>query len=243
MDRTPEENIPWDEIGETLGLLAAMCRVVGALFARSPDTDTIVSLRDVDAEDNLALNPEDPEWAEGLRLLGGYCCQADLERARLGATGDHSNLFVGPTHVLAPPWSSIYLNERTLFGAATAQVGETYRRFGLQVPNRGQEPEDHIAFELEFVAEMDRRVQSALEREDPVTACEDLAALDDFLVGHVQVWLGRFLSLVEEQAETAFYRGLAKITRSLVAMEAQHVSELRTLLGAAPRAPCSGQGL
>ncbi len=243
MDRKPEEDIRWDEIGETFGLLAAMCRAAGTLFARSPDTSTILSLRNLDGEDSLALAREDPGWAEGLRLLAGYCRQTDVEKAVLDATGDHSTLFVGPTHVLAPPWSSIYLNEGRLFGAATAQVSETYRRFGLQVPNRGQEPEDHIAFELEFVAEMDRRVQRSLERGDVRTAGADLAALDDFLVGHLQVWLGHLLGLVEEKAETAFYGGLAKMTRSLVAMEAQRVAELSTLLDDAPPAAGLGEGL
>ena len=63
-----------------------------------------------------------------------------------------NSLFVGPGKLLAPPYESAYLNEnRVLMQQETLSVRKFYEQAGLELICKNHEPDDHIAFELEFV--------------------------------------------------------------------------------------------
>lgn len=218
-------NDPWSEVSDTFAALSVISSLLSGLFAAPPDENMWVTLRDLDSEDSLLLNGEDPDWTQGLRLLAGFCRGSDPRQRLLNVIGDHSRLFVGPTHVYAPPWASVHMNIGLLHGPATQEIIAAYHSAGLQPPKPDQEPPDHIAMELDFVAELDRRIAEAAGKRDLGAASQTLVALRGFLCNYVDPWLERFLDLVAEHAETDFYRGLARVTRAAIAM--QHAFALR----------------
>ena len=63
-------------------------------------------------------------------------------------------LFVGPGTPLAPPWESVcrHKDEALVFQKETLEVRAAYQELGLQVEKLHHEPDDHIAYELEFFA-------------------------------------------------------------------------------------------
>jgi len=214
-----------EEIAGTFGALAMIYDVISRLFANALDQGMAESLEFMDEDVNLLLNPDDPDWTEGLCQIASYCRGNDIAKV-LQAIGDHSQLFVGPGHLPAPPWASVYLDQGMMFGASTLKVADMYKRFGLTVPRPGTEPDDHIAFELGFVAVLNQKLQAAIEAGDHGQAAEMLQALSGFVNDHMAVWLEPFLCRVEEHAETDFYRGLARVTRALTSLERRFLSQL-----------------
>lgn len=225
------------EIAGTFGTLAMIHNVISRLYADAIHQNMVEGLQSLDEKENLLLIPDDPDWTEGLGQIAAYCRGHNVEQKVLEATGDHSRLFVGPGHLLAPPWASVYLDTGTMYGPSTLKVADTYKRFGLTVPNPGTEPDDHIAFEMAFVAALYQKVQSEVEAGDFADAAENTEALSKFVNDHLSVWLTPFLSRIEEHAETEFYCGLAKVTRALAALDQRFIShllsELKGALGTA----------
>ena len=65
---------------------------------------------------------------------------------------DYAGLFVGPFLVPAPPYGSVYLEDkRQLMGDSTIDVRRHYLSFGLDLSPDFKEAPDHICAELEFM--------------------------------------------------------------------------------------------
>ena len=90
---------------------------------------------------------------------------------------------------------------------------EAYAEAGLGVPDWRQRPDDHLVFQLQFVASL---LDAAT-----VDACRRAAR---FLDDHTLRWLPEFAERVAHRAGTPFYAGLAMLT-------AIYVDELRDVLG------------
>ena len=69
--------------------------------------------------------------------------------------------------MLVAPWESVHRSPRGLtFQASTLGVRELYRAWQLEVPDLHREPDDHIAFEIAFLAHLSLRAAEALETSD-----------------------------------------------------------------------------
>jgi len=65
---------------------------------------------------------------------------------------EYARLFVGPFHVEAPPYGSVYLETNgRLMGESTIAVKKFYQKYGLELDQDFSELPDHISAELEFV--------------------------------------------------------------------------------------------
>ena len=103
-----------------------------------------------------------------------------------------NRLFVGPDSVPAPPYASVYLEpEPQLMGRSTDQIRELMRALGLTPPRPGQEPEDHISYELELWC-----ILARLNEVQP--GREVKAALAWLTEERLAVWLPAFIKRAEE---------------------------------------------
>jgi len=146
----------------------------------------------------------------GLSLI-----QADIRRLAKGDDllaeahlNDYQRLFLGPGHLLAPPWESVYRShEHVLFDHTTLEVRKAYRQMGFIVAN-SEEPDDHIGLELLFVAILSEK-----------SAAGDGAARharDAFFGQHLLPWVPDFCADVAGHAVTDLYRGLARLTLGIL---------------------------
>ena len=128
---------------------------------------------------------------------------------------DYSKLFVGPYKLLAPPYGSVYLeNTRRVMGDSTLDIKNRYSEEGLQVHLK--EAPDHIAIELEFMYFLiSKEVEAALNY-DTVNTAAYLEKQEDFLETHLGIWVSDLASNIAANAETIFYRNLARLTDSFV---------------------------
>jgi len=123
---------------------------------------------------------------------------------------DYRRLFIGPGHVPAPPWESVYLSiDGLVFEEQTMAVRKAYARYDLQSPKRYNEPDDHFGLEMAFMAHLCTLALAAIQTGDSEGLTGHLHAQRDFLREHLLLWAPEFLNRVIEHAQTAYYRGAA----------------------------------
>jgi len=131
---------------------------------------------------------------DGLALVTAACRtladSVDPGAGRL-LQADYDQLFVAPDHLPVPPWESVYrTSERLVFDWPTLQVRDEYRRMDIAT-TRPADPDDHVGLELLFMGIL----------------CEREAA------GDIQA------ALAQANATTDLFRGLAPLTRGVLAQD------------------------
>jgi len=158
-----------------------------------------------------------PDLAAGARRLGEEFVAEGADNLLL----DYTRLFLGPTHIIAKPYGSVWLEQQTtLMGKSTLAVLELYKEGGFEMDEEFRELPDHIAAELEFLYLLIYRENEA-QRNGKPEALEAKAPLRKrFLEQHLGRWVGPFTVAMRAGAQSAFYRELAALTDRFVRMEA-----------------------
>ncbi len=165
----------------------------------------------------IAAAQVDADLVAPVRRLGAAFAAEDLETLLV----DYTRLFLGPAHILAKPYASVWLEQKQeLMQDSTMELLELYAEGGFEMDEDFRELPDHVAAELEFLYLMIFRENQA-RRDGDGRALKELADLRQrFLSEHLAKWIGAFATSVEAGAQTAFYRELAPLTHRFVAMEA-----------------------
>ena len=140
---------------------------------------------------------------------------------------DYAKLFVGPFSLLAPPYGSVYLEgERMVMGISTADVQKYYRATGLDVDAQFKDAPDHVAAELEFMHFLIFNEMEATDQGGADDAINYLKMQRSFLEYHLGAWISDFSVKVLNNAQTAFYRNLARATEAFVMHDLQTITVL-----------------
>ncbi len=217
-------SIDWQEMltGEML-----LFNMLGRIFYTYPTNDERIWLQSLSDQEIFSEAPfasEKEETNAGLKLLQNWAKQGLSNEIFEGLQADYTRLFIGPGKVVAAPWESVYFNEERLtFQEQTLDVRNWYRRFGLEAEKIYHEPDDHIGLELLFLSHLADLGIQALNEKDDVRFDELMDAQCKFHKQHVGAWAMTWCGLVEGNARTEFYKGLATLTRGAL-------SELSELL-------------
>lgn len=158
-----------------------------------------------------------PDLAARARGLGEEFAAAGAENLLL----DYTRLFLGPTHIIAKPYGSVWLEgQGSLMGESTIAVLELYKEGGFEMDEGFRELPDHIAAELEFLYLLIYRANEADRNGDPEALEAKLALRRRFLDAHLGRWIGPFTAAVKAGAQSVFYRQLAELSDRFVRMEA-----------------------
>lgn len=189
--------------------------LLGKILYTAPQREWLNTLIRGDVFDELPFGADQPLAQQGLQLMQAWCRK---NRAGLTDPGiadlqnDYLALFIGLETVLAPVWESVYLNEdHLLFQEQTLQVRQWYARYGIEIEHMHQEPDDHIALEMMFIAHLAQLGLDSLNHEDEGGFETTLAAQRKFLNEHLLRFAPAWYALVEANAATDFYRGLAQL--------------------------------
>ncbi|MEC4272182.1 molecular chaperone TorD family protein [Adlercreutzia sp. R25] len=156
------------------------------------------------------------------RELLVHLASFDAEEDALGTRvrSEYAELFVGPRPPLAPLYESMYVGyPRRLLSETTKRVRDAYERCGLSVAKRNRVPDDHLGYELEFMAALARREAEALEAADEETAKRWQNDQGRFLEEHLRCWIELFCDRLHE-APGDYYGGWADFVRSFMAEDA-----------------------
>ena len=140
---------------------------------------------------------------------------------------DYTGLFVGPFLAPAPPYGSVYLEDkRQLMGDSTIDVRQHYLSLGLDLSTDFKEAPDHISAELEFMHVLISQGIDAIDAADHRLLSESIHHQQIFLEKHLGTWMPAFSDKVIEHARTDYYRHLATVTRTFVAEDMDALPDL-----------------
>ena len=168
--------------------------------------DAVARVRDALALMHGALAGDGAEGAAADGAAGdGAPAAGDQDGAAAGAVIDddliweYRRLFVGPGHLVAPPWGSVYTDrDCVIFGESTLDLRRWMRENRIKVAEDKGEPEDHIGTMLSLMAWV-------AEHKGEV--------LPEYLQVHLLTWAPHYLGILERETTHPFYRGLAQLTR------------------------------
>lgn len=197
-----------DDPAATVDAFAAAWTVLSRLLIQAPTQDLIDTVRSEHMVDQWPLDTSHPANRRGIRLLARSRRAGETEAE---VRRDVQRLFTGPGRLLAPPYESVHLNPSGLiFDSETLAVRAFYRRFGLRAPRLNQEPDDHIALELELLSTLAAR---ALEGEavDGPWADDSVTAIREFVSDHALPWHRRLGELTVEHGQTSFMQAVGNL--------------------------------
>jgi len=174
---------------------AEMLYIAKELF-RFPDQENLAALQESLARLSDWAGLMDGAGA-GTGLDAAAAGDVDLDQLQIDFTGLFINGF--PT-AKAHPFAGWYQGEGIVMGNSDERMRKFYARWGVECDHR-QLSADHIMVELEFMALM------AEKHED---TGDDIyhRAMGEMMSEHMQHWIFDFLTNIQENARTGFYRGL-----------------------------------
>ena len=149
----------------------------------------------------------DPDGALG--LLAPVTALAGATPGDL-ATLEHefNRLFVGPARPVALPVESFYReHDGLVMQRTTLGVRAAYREAGVEVGAKNRFPDDHLAFELAFVAHL--------------LASDAPGQLDAFSRDHLLAWAPQHAAGVLQHSEHPLVRAFAELLTSTIALLGQ----------------------
>ena len=118
---------------------------------------------------------------------------------------EYSKMFVGPSKLTAPPYGSYYLDKGQVMGKSTMAVKDCYGEAGFRVLDQVKEPPDHIAIEMNFLAQLTEREYQYLESGDQDQATRVLNMAGAFYLRHPANWVKEFAQKILDGTHHQFY--------------------------------------
>ncbi|SMB98475.1 chaperone TorD involved in molybdoenzyme TorA maturation [Thermanaeromonas toyohensis ToBE] len=197
--------------------------LLARLYREGPTQDILQALLEEDTLAHLAQGEANEESRKGCRMMEEElkAQRENLKAYEAKLRQDYIHLFIGPGTVKAPPWESVYRSpDRLLFGEETLAVRKFYQSFGVTIKNLYREPDDHLSLELEFMAWLCAQALEGLSRGEWKRYLE---GQQKFLREHLLMWVPAFTKDMENNAETAFFQGLANFTRGFLLQDLEEV--------------------
>ncbi|MCF8130598.1 MAG: molybdopterin-dependent oxidoreductase [Deltaproteobacteria bacterium] len=143
------------------------------------------------------------EMRRGTRILFEFMDKAGLDTHQ-NLRYEYADLFLNAGNNPVIPYESFYADrEPTLYGEQVFQMRDFLRKQGLHKDPNYLEPEDHIAVQFDFLAELNRREQNG----DKTVA----DTRKDFGRRHI-AWRTEFCGVLHSADKSGFYKSLAELT-------------------------------
>lgn len=193
-------------------------RILAALHDREPDSTLASELRAIDFPRSLTLPLANGPAREAVFIMEQSLKQL-LPEPDSGIidelAADYASIYLN-YGIGASPEESVWIDEDNLICQNSMfQVRQWYESFGLSVPDWRTRPDDHLVYQLQFIAHM-------LERGEG-TDTEVLRQVATFMDEHLLRWVGSFAQRVMQRCDTPWFAGAASLT-------AAYAEELRDIL-------------
>ena len=140
---------------------------------------------------------------------------------------EYARLFLGPKHVPAPPFESVYRTKtRHMFGETTIQVRELYKRAGLKIEAEDNLPDDFIGYELEFMYYLSFEALKALNEDNDERLDKVLKYQHHFIKEHLNTWVKDFTKDILENTRMDYFKVVAGLTEEFIEEDYNHIENL-----------------
>jgi TorA maturation chaperone TorD len=194
------------------------------------DIDTIIAADYA----SLAMRLDDAGLlAEGFTDIGRSLARRHTGTRQELAT-DYTMCFDGVDTVdeqVAVPYESVFLGDQPLLNQEPRnQVYLTFLAESVSLKGGIDLPEDHLSFELEFLALLSDRAAAALASGNSAEAVRNLQLSRDFINQHILSWYDLLMSRANKMLKTRFYRGVMKATRGYIDLDLSTIEDMLDLI-------------
>ena len=214
-----------DERESTMRLRAQVYRMFASLYFTELTEEQV---RRFATMDWTLFDDLDDEMATGAHEVARELRHVtSLTREDLAVDYAHIFLAAGSTkdEARAVPFESVFTSETgMLMEQARDDVYHAMRAEGLLPQAELRVPEDHLAFECEFMGALAQRTADALARGDETEARRLVGVQADFRACHLANWVGTFTEAVLACCRTRFYAGIARMTDAFVRVDGELLS-------------------
>ncbi|MBC2582494.1 molecular chaperone [Clostridium sp. DJ247] len=195
-----------------------------ALFYRGDLSKGLDILKSTGILQRFSEYVDNPQLSEGAKIVTKEIDENVKNNKHIDLLLDeHQRLFVGPDHIPAPIYESVYrTKDKLLFGQSELEVRKIYYNSGLEV--KSTEPADHLALELSFMARLCFITKDDFSQQ----VIEYLNKQHDFLKDHLLQWVPLWADAVNANAQTKFWSGLALVTKGWLMNDLAEVQEILT---------------
>jgi anaerobic selenocysteine-containing dehydrogenase/TorA maturation chaperone TorD len=120
---------------------------------------------------------------------------------------EYADIFLNAGVNPAFPYASCYLTRQPLVMGAVPEVRKFYRQANVHKSPAYADLDDHLAVELEFMRHLSDTIAAADDG-----APELVKLLDSFRRDHLMGWAPEFCAVLDNSAQSPFYRALAEVT-------------------------------
>lgn len=205
---------------------AAIYRVLASLYFKELSEEQLDHIKGLDFS---AFGGMDEEFSAGCADITA-CLRRKNSATRQLLAADYAGAILGAgmhDERRATPYESVFTSEKGLMmQEARDEVYKTLLKAHLEVNPNLRVPEDHLSFMFEYLAVMAERCNDSLRAGDFAEALENLQTEQSFHRDHLLNWIDAYCDCLESCAETRFYQGVAKMTRSFVYLDKELLDDL-----------------
>lgn len=149
---------------------------------------------------------------------------------------EYTRLFVGPGHVPAPPYESVYTDpDGRVMGEAALDALGRYRDAGLRLDPEVRDLPDHVALLTEFMAHLCEEEAAAWRRGDAPEAERLLSREVSFLTDHLLSWTSQFSARLCSATGCELYQAVARLVEGLPRLDRDQSTILTASLALAEK--------
>lgn len=144
---------------------------------------------------------------------------------------EYLRLFVGPGHVLCPPYEAVHRKDRPKFerglvmGPSTADVQQAYLEAGLNLAETYTDLPDHIAAEMEFMHFLCAEETKLATQGNNQESTKMRRIQREFHKNHIEPWVGDFADCILHSTTSPFYRVTANVLKAFAKSDADYLTE------------------
>lgn len=226
-----------EAIADTLKNRIESYRLFSRLFLNPLTEDEISSLADMKLETLAESMSDTGLLAEGFNDMGRGLHRRHSGTTRIFGT-DFAMCFDGISSydgLVAVPYASLFKGSITGKGAIFFQEPRTkdvkaYRSEHIQADPDLHLPEDHVSFELSFMADLSEKAVEAYVSGDADEVLRLIDVSQTFLEENILSWYGDFCELALKILDTRFYRGVVKAAYGYLQLDVTTLKDLREAL-------------
>ncbi len=184
-------------------------------------SSVFLTLPDQAFMDSLATLPQEKNASAGYNAIVAYAREVadqDREEALLELGRDRARLVRGANNEgIEPPYESLYLGKNAKSNATIGSINRFFVDAGFEKSDDVKDAPEQIGIEINFVGALVQRELSALREGDIQGADQWRDVRGHFMGQHLGRWAGEYAKVLQERANTGFYRGIGLLVEEVVA--------------------------
>lgn len=207
---------------EQIQVYSELYGLLAQFYNQIPDRDLVKRLRELRFSDLLrSLEDADKQIYYAIQDIQNYISktiQEPEEVVQIFLAKEWTRLFrgVSPTYGPPPPYEAEYIKENISVNQLLAKLNHIYHENAVEIQTDFYSRPDYIGVELDFVRVLLDVEAVCLRQKNLEKAAKTRLSLCNFMNKHLIRWVNLFVRKAITEAQTEFYRGILKLTETIV---------------------------